>query len=139
MDHIPIVDLSNNDKIELAKEFTNAVKSFGFVYLKNFGISNEKISSMFETSKKFFDFDLQVKKTAIKDHSTFCGYDGIESEKLSHDRPGDLKESFMVKQFGTPWPVLNDLDSFKNQLLDFHSECSAVAFKLVKTLAMGEL
>ena len=141
MNQIPVIDFENfltgdsDRKLAVAKELTTAVKTYGFAYLKNYGISKETINKMFDTSKNFFDCDLAVKKSVLKDHVTFCGYDEIEKEKLSEDRPPDLKESYMIKQNGTPWP--NDLVKFKKDMLDFHAECYLLAFKLVRGLALG--
>ncbi len=143
MEKIPIVDFENylngTQKDQVSKELVEAFKTFGFVYLKNFGISNDRINEMFNTSRGFFDSDLETKLTAKKDHSTFCGYDEIEKEKLSEDRPGDLKESFMIKQTGTPWPKLKNPEQFKAESLEFHSQCFSIALNMVRAISLGKI
>lgn len=140
--HIPVIDFQNfltgddTQKLTVAKQFTEACRTFGFAYLKNYGIKPAKVDHMFQNSKNFFDCDLEIKKSAPKDHVTFTGYDELETEKLSADRPGDLKESFMIKQVGTPWPK-SDMETFKKEMLEFHSECYSVADKFVKALLLG--
>ncbi len=138
---IPLVDFEfflNGDfesrKLVSEKLVTN-VKEYGFVYLKNFGITNECISEMFALSEKFFGKPIEYKRSVQKSHETFCGYDGMEEEKLAVDRPGDLKESYMVKRFGTPWP--NDWDDFKEFILSFHTKCYQLALEILRAFAIG--
>ncbi len=141
MNNIPIIDFGQylneeeSKKLQVSKELLDAIQTYGFVYLKNFGISNDLIKKMFELSKAFFKLPDEIKQTAAKSHETFCGWSKIEEEKLAADRPGDLKESFMIKQFGTPWPIT--LSDFKQTMLDFHAQCYSLAFNIFKSIMLG--
>lgn len=143
MDQIPIIDFGkfssgdSGQKLLVAKEFTEAIKTYGFAYLKNYGISSEKVQQMFEASKAFFDCNLEIKQSASKNHATNSGYDEMESEKLSNNRPADLKESFMIRKIGTPWPVTDNLPGFKEKMLDYYAECYSLAASLVKAISIG--
>ena len=141
--NIPIVDFQNflignqAEKQAVADELTSAFRTHGFAYLKNYGISNESTRKIFDYSKNFFDSDLEVKESAKKNPLFFTGYDNVGKEKLSN-RPADLKESYMVKQFDTPWPtVTDDLVGFKEELLKFHEECRSLALKILGSIAIS--
>ncbi|KAJ7333563.1 hypothetical protein OS493_017101 [Desmophyllum pertusum] len=89
--------LSDNGEaiIDLADQVYQAFSTIGFVYLKNHGIPQEMIDSIFETYDKFFEFNLDVKQKYAKDKGTSLnGWDALERESPNTERPGDLKESF---------------------------------------------
>ncbi|KAI9058367.1 thymine dioxygenase [Trametes sanguinea] len=55
---------SESAKTELAQAMLDSFKRMGFVYLVNHGIPEEKIRSMFQWSKRFFDLPSEVKLLA---------------------------------------------------------------------------
>ncbi len=120
---------------QVSLRLVDIVKEYGFVYLQNFGIAEESIASTFRTSENFFKKPVAYKQTVAKSHETFCGYDGVEEEKLGANRPGDLKESFMIKRHGTPWP--SDWEEFKCATLGFHAECYKLALEILRAFAIG--
>jgi isopenicillin N synthase-like dioxygenase len=138
---IPLVDFEcflNGDcesRKRVSEKLIAIVKEYGFVYLKNFGIPNECISEMFALSERFFGKPIEYKRFVQKSHETFCGYDGLEEEKLAADRPGDLKESYMIKRYGTPWP--SNWDEFKELILSFHTKCYQLALEILRAFAIG--
>lgn len=81
---IPIIDFltwttpfnaSPEDRLETARELVEACHTYGFVYIKNHGISPELVAEAFETSKKFFDLPTDKKKLAANACvGTFRGY-----------------------------------------------------------------
>ena len=144
MNDIPVIDFNNflngdsQQQQKVSAELLEAIQKYGFVYLKNFGISNDQIENMFNLSKRFFESSIETKLTAKKNHETFCGYSQTEEEKLSNERPGDLKESFMIKQNGTPWPNAEPhLKDFKSTMLEFHESCFKLAHDIIKSLLLG--
>ncbi|KAG2033044.1 thymine dioxygenase [Suillus americanus] len=65
---IPIVDftpfLDGSAKQQAADQLLGSFKSSGFVYLTNFGISNEEVQEMFDWSKRFFALPHESKMLA---------------------------------------------------------------------------
>jgi isopenicillin N synthase-like dioxygenase len=138
---IPIVDFSeylngdSQNQKRVSKDLIQAVKTFGFVYLRNYGISNELIKELFDYNKQFFNKPIEYKNLVKKSFTSFCGYDALLEEKLTNKRPGDLKESFMIKRDGTPWP--EDWLSFKDFMLNIHSKCYDLALEILRSFAIG--
>lgn len=141
METIPIVDFSDflkgntTDQERVSKELIEVVKKFGFVYLRNYGISKNLVEKLFALTKEFFDQSIDKKLAVKKSHTTFCGYDALLAEKLTNERPADLKESFMIKQNGTPWP--NEWSEFKEFMQMFHSRCYSLAIEILRSFAIG--
>jgi isopenicillin N synthase-like dioxygenase len=142
---ISIVDFEgylNGDeatKTHVAKQLLAALKSCGFVYLENFGITPTEVEQMFAMSKKFFDSSFDLKQSVKKSHTSFCGYDKLEFEKLSKDRPADYKESYMIKQTETPWPQLSDSadQQFKQTMLSFHKKCLNLSLSILHAILLS--
>ena len=143
---IPIIDFDvflkgdSSSKLSVSKDLVSAVKTFGFVYLKTLTMSKQQIDEMFELSRLFFQSSLPLKHSVAKSHETFCGYDAVELEKLSKERPADYKESFMINQFGTPWPAFYDptqSSHFKLAMLEFHQKCFDLGFSIFTSLLLG--
>ena len=139
--NLPILDFNgylngdSNDQKHVSYELIKAIRTYGFVYLKNFGISNDLIKKLFDFNKQFFDKPIEYKKLVSKSMKTFCGYDGLLEEKLTNSRPGDLKESFMMKQEGTPWP--SDWNDFEEFMHLFHSKSHNLALTILRSFADG--
>jgi len=138
---IPVIDFgtfvngTSEERKAVSNELIGHVKEYGFVYLKNYGLSNELVQKMFDLSKNFFQKPVDYKKTVKKSHETFCGYDGMEEESLSTDRPGDLKESYMIKRCGTPWP--SDWPQFKEFILAFHRQVYDLGLEVLRSFSIG--
>ena len=141
MDSIPIVDFNDflngtvEDRGRVSKELIEVVKKFGFVYLRNYGISKDLVEKLFILMKEFFDQSTEQKLAVKKSHETFCGYDALLEEKLTNERPADLKESYMIKQNGTPWP--SDLPQFREFMQMFHMKCYSLAIEILRSFAIG--
>lgn len=64
---IPIIDLypyysPNKNTQETSKKIRTACKNVGFFYVKNHGVPEELIASIFQNSKKFFSLSVEEKK-----------------------------------------------------------------------------
>ncbi len=138
---IPVIDFelflkgTTEERKTVSDELIAHVKEYGFVYLKNYGISNELVQEMFKMSKEFFEKPADYKKSVKKSHETFCGYDRLGEESLSTDRPGDLKESYMIKRCGTPWP--SDWPQFKDFILSFHRQVYELGLEVLRSFSIG--
>ncbi|KAJ5816468.1 Isopenicillin N synthase [Penicillium robsamsonii] len=111
-DHIPIIDLSALDsrnfdeRRKLAQSIYDACTQAGFFYIKNHGISEEKINGIHSSAKRFFDLpDSQKMKFYIGNSSKFRGYSPLGSEKSTgteddpiaeEDAVGALSEAFDI-------------------------------------------
>jgi isopenicillin N synthase-like dioxygenase len=136
---IPIVDfdgfLNGKNRQAISKEVINVVKNHGFVYLRNYGIPKDSVYKLFDLNKKFFDKPLDYKNSVKRSFKTLCGYDAMLEEKANRNGPGDLKEAFMIKNCGTPWP--NDWNDFKEFMELFQRKCYLLALEILRSFAIG--
>lgn len=98
---IPIIDFQpfiygkNQQKKAVAEQIYSACHETGFMYLQNVGISSQALEVVFAQSKYFFNLPQRVKnQVAWSDALSNRGYTSMELERLSPDKPGDLKETF---------------------------------------------
>ncbi|RWC21010.1 2-oxoglutarate and iron-dependent oxygenase domain-containing protein, partial [Mesorhizobium sp.] len=66
-DQIPVVDISQlldgSNKQNVAKEIGWALSNAGFMYVKNHGIPQDLVDSVFDMSRRFFDLPMSEKMT----------------------------------------------------------------------------
>lgn len=141
MEKIPVVDFhlflngTHEERKLVSKELVEAVKQYGFVYLRNYGIEKCLVEQLFQLVREFFQQPIEKKLLVKKSHETFCGYDGMCEEKLTEDRPGDLKESYMMKRYGTPWP--QDWTQFREFMESFQRKCYLLALEVLRSFLIG--
>ena len=77
---------------KVAQEIYDAAHNVGFLYLKNFGMSEDQLEVAFNAAKSLFanDEKTRVPFSAILNH----GYTAMKGEALDPSKPADLKESF---------------------------------------------
>ena len=77
---------------KVAQEIFDAAHNVGFLYLKNFGMSEHLLETAFSVAKSLFlsDEKTKVPFSAILNH----GYTTMKGEALDPSKPADLKESF---------------------------------------------
>lgn len=101
--HIPVIDLAGSFSGDLsarervAQEIHNSAREPGFFYIRNHGIEQRQIDSVFREAKRFFDLPLE-RKLAVHMNKSPCmrGYEPLQAQRFSVDLPGDLKESFYM-------------------------------------------
>jgi isopenicillin N synthase-like dioxygenase len=77
---LPTIDLSKYGtpagKAELAQDLIDAVRTKGFFYVTNFGISQEKVNQQFAFGQKFYELPLEEKEkyTPDLDNGQYNGY-----------------------------------------------------------------
>lgn len=156
--HIPIVDFSaflkgnQNEKHIVSNELVNAFKTVGFVYLANHGIPAEKLESVYDQSKRFFNLPLEEKtKLAWETPEANRGYvapgrekvsqllDKNDVEKLRESSP-DLKESLEIgkelsNEYQNRWP--NHDKNFRSTMLNFYDTVHDLHMEVMRSIGMG--
>lgn len=156
---IPIVDfapfLDGSAKKQTADQVLASFKSAGFVYLKNFGLSEKEVQEMFRWSQEFFSLPLETKKLAPHpdsgEHHRGYSFPGQEKEFQLPD-PEDpdavtetpipsMKESFDIgreeKEKGNIWLPDHILPGFKEVCLEFFWKCYEIEKNILRALALG--
>lgn len=124
----------NTAQQAIAQQIYQACYNFGFVYLKNHGISQAQIDSVLAQSQCFFNLPLEIKNQIRRSPLTNCGYVPLQSEHLNPHRPGDLKEAFNVGN-QTIW--LAEQEEFRQVVWQFYQDAISVAFTVLKAFAMA--
>ncbi|KAF8319206.1 thymine dioxygenase [Amanita rubescens] len=154
---IQIVDfapfLDGSAKQQAADQILASFKSAGFVYLTNFGLSNEDVQGMFDLSKHFFSLPHETKILAPHPESGthHRGYSYPCQEKvMQYSESGDpftipppnMKESFEVGSEDNDfmpniWLPEGVLPGFKEACLGFYWKCHEVEKNILRALALG--
>ncbi|KAG4431491.1 hypothetical protein IFR05_013021 [Cadophora sp. M221] len=137
----PIISFQNfisgteDEKREVAQELYNAFHTFGWIYLKDFGISADEIDEMFDTSKKYFDQPIEQKmKQTLSDAETNQGYtpDGAEANGGT-----DHKECYEHRRFKNELcPTDQEMAGFKKFMDSFYEKCFNLSIDVLKALAL---
>ncbi len=116
---IPVVDLSkfvNGNEAErksFAQKLGKAFHEIGFVGVINHGIPKHLIEGFYDTSREFFDLNLEHKKTyEIPGLAGQRGYTSFGKEHAKQSTVADLKEFFQIGQ------TVTDDDPIKDQYPD---------------------
>ncbi len=95
---IPIIDMSpflegsDEGRHQVAQEIHKAAHEVGFIYLKNFGISDDLLEAAFKVAHSLFTSDEKLKVPFNVDFNH--GYGKMQGEALDPSKPADLKETF---------------------------------------------
>lgn len=91
---IPLISL-DSPKDELLVQLTDACTRIGFFYLKDHGISQEKIDGLFKTAESFFAQDAEKKNEInYKQSKILRGYEPPAEVRTDETRKPDLNEAF---------------------------------------------
>ncbi|KAG1815841.1 Clavaminate synthase-like protein [Suillus variegatus] len=158
---IPIVDfapfLDGSAKQQAADQLLGSFKSYGLVYITNFGIPAGEVQEMFDWSKRFFALPHETKMLAPRPDSGVHhrGYAFPDREKVSQVLDsGDsatevdislpsVKESFDIGRedddlMPNIWPPDHILPGFKESCLAFYwKKCHEVEKNVLRALALG--
>ncbi|KAK1159816.1 hypothetical protein AOXY_G21240 [Acipenser oxyrinchus oxyrinchus] len=125
----------------MIEEIKQAFSGNGFVYLENTGIEQQEVNRVMDVSKKFFHLPEDTKKlcTRNSDHENFNGWVSTETERLSPQRPGDLKEAFNVSAIDSElkWPSDAAIPEFQEVLDSFFRRCKALALRVLEVTALS--
>lgn len=145
MSTLPIIDFApflcgtSEQKLKTAQKIYQAATEYGFMYLKNFGLSADFIAHAFRYSQEFFAQSDEVKKQTAFDPSLNFGYAALANEALDTSKPPDLKETFTMrnvmsyKDKENIWPT-ND---FKENSVALFLACQNCAQEVMRAFAIA--
>lgn len=101
---VPLVDLHDytaggpEQKAAFVNALGEALKTFGFVRVKNHGVEPSAIAKGYEQFQKLFALDLETKKKYEVDKAGQRGYVSFGKEHAKNQKVGDLKEFWHTGQ-----------------------------------------
>ncbi|MER9676994.1 2-oxoglutarate and iron-dependent oxygenase domain-containing protein [Mesorhizobium sp. M0208] len=150
-DKLPVVDiaplLDGSNKHRVAKEIRWALSNTGFMYVKNHGIPQDFVDSVFDVSRRFFDLPTSQKMTlhVSKSDVALRGYIEPFGENTDPGKTKDLKECFDIGPerstlegpfFGpNQWP--SSLPEFQKLTYGYHQKMVDLAKILLKGIALS--
>ncbi|KAF3049254.1 hypothetical protein E8E11_009443 [Didymella keratinophila] len=162
MANIPIVDFdaySNPDclheRVAVAKDIDNAFRSSGFVYLKNHGVSRERVEHCFAWGRKFFALPPETKNLAPHPPggAHHRGYSAPGLEKVSQHQldPNELSKARQVPDYKESfesgnvhdemqpniWPPEFALPGFRAFMESFFTDCEALVHRVLDALGVA--
>ncbi|EXJ81533.1 hypothetical protein A1O1_07597 [Capronia coronata CBS 617.96] len=132
----PFLDGTPEGKKEVADRLYDAFHNFGWVYLKDFGISQSEIEEMFRRSKQFHDQPTEWKeKLRLNDPSVSQGYtaDGAESSDPHGGR--SHKECYEHRKVNELCPAEGELDDWTAWANTFYKKLLDLASHVASALA----
>lgn len=133
-------DVSNisDDTIKtLGKKFINALKTFGYCYVKNHGIDEQLIKEYLAVSRDFFNEPADVKvKYPIDKHFSF-GWVKMEGEMCDpKSHAGDLHEAFLYSERSgyEAWPPIR---KFETTTKNMYNVGKRLAVRFCDILSLG--
>ena len=148
---IPTVDigplLDGSDCSKVAASIRWALSNAGFMYIKNHGVPQGMIDSVFSQTRAFFDLPATEKMGLHISNSGHAlrGYIELFGENTDPTKTKDLKECFDVGPESTPgetpffgpnqWP--QDLAGFSDTIYGYHQAMKVLALKLLRGIALS--
>ncbi|KAL9618104.1 MAG: hypothetical protein Q9160_007174 [Pyrenula sp. 1 TL-2023] len=142
---IPIIDFnlyarSPKDRQVLVHGIDDALRTFGFFYIKNHGIDQAKIETYFTMSKRLFSLPEHTRQAFARTRqSDGQGYLGIGQEQVRGQKC--IKESFgfsdPVDEAIGSWPDEELLPGFRGFAADFNQACTGLVNELIQCLSMA--
>ncbi|KAK0661119.1 2-oxoglutarate-Fe(II) type oxidoreductase [Lasiodiplodia hormozganensis] len=122
----------------VAQKLYDAFHTYGWVYLRDFGISDEEVADMFALSKTYFDQPIEAKlANTLSDPAVNQGYtaDGAE---VGASRKPDHKECYEYRRFNNPHvPDPAVLPEFEPRLRSFYDKCHQLSLSVLSALALS--
>jgi isopenicillin N synthase-like dioxygenase len=144
MNNIPLIDFSAwfqgspKKRLDLANDIISAAHQTGFMYLENFGVAPRETTKMFHMLEDYFALPLSTKqKNPYTSTEANHGYNGFEEERLDPQGPGDLKETFTMRNVfqvaDNLWPSTN----FRTMAQHFFHSCQLASKNILEALSLG--
>ncbi|KXT05869.1 hypothetical protein AC579_4378 [Pseudocercospora musae] len=91
---IPTISLAAPEQ-EIINQLRDACTRVGFFYIKDHGVPQDVIETVFATAKAFFDQSLEVKSEIhYKKNKVLHGYEPIAEVRTDESKRADLNEAF---------------------------------------------
>ena len=133
----PYREGSKEERNKVAQEIYHAAHNVGFLYLKNYGMSEDLLETAFSVAKSFF---VSVEKTKVPFSATLNhGYTAINGEALDPSKPADLKETFTSRNLANVpsgseyWPN----SEFEAFMRGFYKSVSQIASDVMAAFAIA--
>ncbi len=149
-DRIPVIDLAGlldgTGKPDVAKAINHALRTSGFMYVKNHGIDPGFVTDVFDVTRAFFDLPLDEKMALHISNSgeALRGYIEIFGENTDPEKTKDLKECFDIGPeraevspfFGpNPWP--GSMPEFGRLTYAYHEQMVDLAKVMLRGIALS--
>jgi isopenicillin N synthase-like dioxygenase len=150
-DKIPVVDvaslLDGSNKQAVAKEIRWALSNAGFMYVKNHGVPQDFVESVFDVTRLFFDLPMARKMElhVSKSDVALRGYIEPFGENTDPGKTRDLKECFDIGPertavegpfFGpNQWP--STLPRLQELTYGYHQKMVDLSKKLLRGIALS--
>ena len=144
--NIPVFDLNDfeKDKKGFADAFGRAFHKYGFVRLRNHGISEEFLKAAEDACARFFEMDDTTKeKYAFPEHDYQVGFTK-NNETANGQKKADQKEYYMVcrdhdrgADVNTPrTPDIDEVPDFRDKTYALYYEFEGLIQRVLKPLAI---
>lgn len=134
----PFLTGSESEQRAVAQELYDAFHTYGWVYLKDFGISEEEVQEMFALSKKYFDRPLEKKlQEKLIDPAINQGYTA-DGEEKSRGRPiVTHKESYEYRRFKNDRrPSEDEMKGFQALMDEFYMKLYKLSKEVLRAVAL---
>ena len=137
---IPILELKDGSKLDInnCEELALHLSSIGFVYLRNHGISADKIHNCRTVAKKFFARGNEFKESFSEDFTDrHVGYKPWESERLNPaQKEKDAREAILFDAHHLQSNVWPD-PSFEETMIPLIRDMGQLTLKVLKMIGIG--
>ncbi|MCU1763174.1 isopenicillin N synthase family oxygenase [Pseudomonas sp. 14P_8.1_Bac3] len=147
---IPVIDigplLSGENPALVASQIGEACEKIGFFYIKNHGVGQQLIDSMYTLSKRFFKLEFEQKNTLniVNSGPTLRGYIPMYAENVDPANTRDFKECFdygahydEVSPFFGPNQMPHELPEFEKVANEYHGAVLNLARLLIGGIALS--
>lgn len=135
---------SMEDRTHFQKLFFQSLKDYGFVVLKNYGITEAELLKAYNSVKSFFSLDLEIKKNYFLNNGGQRGYTPYKVEQAKNSNVPDLKEfwhigreNFTKADYASVYPSNiwpNEIKDFKNNLLFLYEKLDIISKNLLELI-----
>jgi isopenicillin N synthase-like dioxygenase len=137
IDMRPYIEGGEEGRKKVAQEIYDAAHNVGFLYLKNFGMSEDLLETAFSVAKSLFMSD---EKTKVPFRATLNhGYTTMKGEALDPSKPADLKETFTSRNLANVpsgpeyWPN----SEFEAFMRTFYKSVTSIASDVMAAFAIA--
>jgi isopenicillin N synthase-like dioxygenase len=130
----------------VASQIGEACEKIGFFYIKNHGVGQPLIDSMYTLSKRFFKLEFEQKNTLniVNSGPTLRGYIPMYAENVDPANTRDFKECFdygahydEVSPFFGPNQMPSELPEFEKVAAEYHGAVLKLARLLIGGIALS--